>query len=80
MPDIIYARGLLKRFGDLVAVDGIDFSVAEGECYGMLGPNGAGQTSTIRMITRVAPLTGGAPFVNCMDVRTGGRRITATHD
>ncbi|MCH7718506.1 MAG: ABC transporter ATP-binding protein [Chloroflexi bacterium] len=77
MPDIIYARGLLKRFGDLVAVDGIDFSVAEGECYGMLGPNGAGKTSTIRMITCVSPLTGGELFVNGMDVRTEGRRIKA---
>lgn len=77
MPDIIYARGLLKRFGDLVAVDGIDFSVAEGECYGMLGPNGAGKTSTIRMITCVSPLTGGELFVDGMDVRTEGRRIKA---
>ena len=77
MPDIIYARGLLKRFGDLVAVDGIDFSVAEGECFGMLGPNGAGKTSTIRMITCVSPLTGGELFVNGMDVRTEGRRIKA---
>ena len=77
MSDIIYARGLLKRFGDLVAVDGIDFSVAEGECYGMLGPNGAGKTSTIRMITCVSPLTAGELFVDGMDVRTEGRRIKA---
>jgi lipooligosaccharide transport system ATP-binding protein len=77
MPDIIYARGLLKRFGELVAVDGIDFSVAEGECFGMLGPNGAGKTSTIRMITCVSPLTAGELFVDGMDVRTEGRRIKA---
>lgn len=77
MSDIIYARGLLKRFGELVAVDGIDFSVAEGECYGMLGPNGAGKTSTIRMISCVSPLTAGELIVDGMDVRTEGRRIKA---
>ena len=77
MSDIIYARGLLKRFGELVAVDGIDFSVAKGECFGMLGPNGAGKTSTIRMITCVSPLTAGELFVDGMDVRTEGRRIKA---
>ena len=56
MTDIITAKRLRKRFGELVAVDGIDFSVAEGECFGLLGPNGAGKTSTIRMITCVFDL------------------------
>src|SRR3972149_5813967 len=78
MSEIIRARGLVKRFGELVAVDGIDFSVAEGECFGLLGPNGAGKTSTIRMITCVSPLTAGELFVDGMDVRTDGRRIKAT--
>lgn len=77
MPEIIRARGLLKRFDDLTAVDGIDFSIQEGECFGMLGPNGAGKTSTIRMISCVSPLTAGELLVDGMDVRTDGRRIKA---
>lgn len=77
MTEIIRARNLVKRFGDLVAVDGIDFSVGEGECFGLLGPNGAGKTSTIRMITCVSPLTQGELLVDGMDVCTEGRRIKA---
>ncbi|MDZ4278390.1 MAG: ABC transporter ATP-binding protein, partial [Dehalococcoidia bacterium] len=75
MSEIIRARSLTKRFGDLVAVDGIDFAVREGECFGLLGPNGAGKTSTIRMITCVSPVTAGELLVDGMDVRNDGRRI-----
>ena len=46
---MIYARGLVKRFGDLLAVDGIDLDVKRGEAFGFLGPNGAGKSSTMRM-------------------------------
>src|SRR5690348_14127079 len=42
-------RGLRKRYGDVVAVDGLDLSVATGECFGLLGPNGAGKTTTIEI-------------------------------
>jgi putative spermidine/putrescine transport system ATP-binding protein len=42
--------GLQKRFGDVVAVDGIDLDVAEGEFFSMLGPSGSGKTTTLRMI------------------------------
>jgi len=41
--------GLRKRFGDVVAVDGLDLTVAAGECFGLLGPNGAGKTTTIEI-------------------------------
>jgi ABC-2 type transport system ATP-binding protein len=41
--------GLRKRFGDVVAVDGLDLTVATGECFGLLGPNGAGKTTTIEI-------------------------------
>jgi len=74
---MIHARGLVKRFGDFVAVDGIDFSVAEGECFGLLGPNGAGKTSTFRMTTCVSPVTAGELTVGGLDVRTHGREIKA---
>jgi len=42
---LVHARGLIKRFGELVAVDGVDFDVQRGEAFGFLGPNGAGKTS-----------------------------------
>jgi lipooligosaccharide transport system ATP-binding protein len=56
---LIEARGLSKRYGDLLAVDGIDFAVARGETFGFLGPNGAGKSSTMRMIGTVSPVTDG---------------------
>lgn len=46
----VSVRGLRKRFGDLVAVDGIDFDVRRGTCVGVLGPNGAGKTTTIEIL------------------------------
>ena len=49
-PLAIEARGLVKRFDDTLAVDGVDISVPEGAIYGILGPNGAGKTTTLRML------------------------------
>jgi ABC-2 type transport system ATP-binding protein len=46
----IWARGLVKTFGDVVAVDGIDLQAEPGTCLGLLGPNGAGKTTTIEML------------------------------
>src|SRR5436305_1831392 len=46
----IEARGLVKRYGDTVALDGLDLTVEPGEVYGYLGPNGAGKTTTIRLL------------------------------
>jgi len=50
----IEAVGLMKRFGDVVAVDGVTFEVRDGELFGFLGPNGAGKTTTINMLTGLA--------------------------
>ncbi len=47
---VVEARGLVKRFTDVTAVDGVDVLIEMGETYGLLGPNGAGKTTTIRMI------------------------------
>ncbi len=47
---LLEARGLVKRFGKLTAVDGVSLSVAAGSCTGLLGPNGAGKTTTVSMI------------------------------
>ena len=49
-PLAIEARGLVKRFDDTLAVDGVDLEVPEGAIYGILGPNGAGKTTTLRML------------------------------
>lgn len=46
----VWTRGLVRTFGDKVAVDNLDLSIASGEFYGLLGPNGAGKTTTIKMI------------------------------
>jgi ABC-2 type transport system ATP-binding protein len=59
----IEANGLTKRFGDLLAVDHVSFSVPEGELFGLLGPNGAGKTTLIRMLTTLTPLTEGSARV-----------------
>jgi lipooligosaccharide transport system ATP-binding protein len=72
---IIVARDLFKRYGDLVAVDGVTFEVRRGECFGLLGPNGAGKTTTIRMITCQSPVTSGDLLVDWMPVQTRARRI-----
>ncbi len=72
---VISARGLSKRFGDLVAVDGIDFDIAKGESFGFLGPNGAGKTSTMRMIACMSPKTAGTLRVLGMDPETDGPAI-----
>jgi lipooligosaccharide transport system ATP-binding protein len=72
---LIHAQGLTKRFGKLVAVDGIDFAVPPGEAFGFLGPNGAGKTSTMRMIGAVSPRSGGELRVLGMDPEENGPRI-----
>lgn len=56
----ITARHLTKRFGELVAVDGIDLQVETGKCFGILGANGAGKTTIVRMIHAVTPITAGS--------------------
>jgi ABC-2 type transport system ATP-binding protein len=60
---------LTKRFGDLVAVDAISFTVPEGEIFGLLGPNGAGKTTLIRMLTTLTPPTSGTARVGGHDIR-----------
>jgi ABC-2 type transport system ATP-binding protein len=55
----IRTSGLGRSFGDSVAVDGVDLSVASGEVYGFLGPNGAGKSTTVRVLcTLLAPTRG----------------------
>jgi ABC-2 type transport system ATP-binding protein len=65
---VIQAIGLTKRYGDLVAVENIDFSLARGEVVGFLGPNGAGKTTTIRMLTGFLPPTDGTAVIAGFDI------------
>jgi len=76
-PSLIHARGLTKKFGELTAVDAVDFDVAPGESFGFLGPNGAGKTSTMRMIGCVSPITSGSLRIMDMDPAIDGPRIRA---
>ena len=57
----IEASRLVKTFGDVRAVDGVDLAVRRGSVYGVLGPNGAGKTTTIRMLTTLLTPTAAPP-------------------
>ena len=72
---LIRAQSLVKKFDDFVAVDSIDFEVAQGESFGFLGPNGAGKTSTMRMIEAVSPVTSGDLSVLGLNPASEGPRI-----
>ena len=64
----IEASGLVRHFGDVIAVDGVDLEVREGEIYGFLGPNGAGKSTTVRMLTTLLSPTAGTARVAGFDV------------
>ncbi len=66
----ISVRGLVKRYGEIEAVAGVDFEVRRGELFGFLGPNGAGKTTTINMLCTLARPTAGAATVAGYDVVT----------
>ncbi|MFF5178095.1 ABC transporter ATP-binding protein [Micromonospora sp. NPDC000316] len=74
---LIQARGLVKRFGDFTAVDGIDVEVRSGEAFGFLGPNGAGKSSTMRMVGCISPPSGGELRILDMDPVSDGPAIRA---
>ena len=71
----VRARGLAKRYGELVAVAGVDFEVEAGECFGFLGPNGAGKTTTMKMIYGLAAVDEGELTVLGLDARRERREI-----
>jgi lipooligosaccharide transport system ATP-binding protein len=77
MSAAVSARGLVKRFGDIVAVNGIDFDVSSGLCFGFLGPNGAGKTTTMKMIYGLARVDEGELSVLGLDIRSKRREVKA---
>ncbi len=68
-------RSLTRRFGDLVAVDALDLLVARGAFFGLLGSNGAGKSTTIKMLTTLLPPTGGSARVVGFDVVRDARQV-----
>jgi ABC-2 type transport system ATP-binding protein len=68
MGNVIEAQGLYKRYGSVVALDGLDLSVQEGTVMGLLGPNGAGKTTAVRVFTTLIKPDGGTATVAGLDV------------
>jgi len=60
---MLEVRNVVKRYGSVIAVNGVTFCVAYGEIFGLLGPNGAGKTTTIRMLTTLTKPTAGEIYV-----------------
>src|SRR5438309_138584 len=71
----IEVAGLVRSFGEVRAVDGVDFDVAPGEVFGLLGPNGAGKTTVIRMLTTLIPAESGSARIFGLDVRRESMRV-----
>lgn len=70
MDQVLEVRNLVKRYGDLVAVRGVSFTVQRQEIFGILGPNGAGKTTTLETIETLRPIDEGEIRVGGFDVRT----------
>ena len=77
MGTIVEVRGLVKRFGDLAAVDDVSFTIEQGEVFGLLGPNGAGKTTTISMISCLIDPTAGSITVDGNEVGTAPGAVKA---
>jgi ABC-2 type transport system ATP-binding protein len=67
---VVCTRGLRKVYGELIAVHGLDLEIARGEVFGLLGPNGSGKTTTIRMLCGLVVPTSGTATVAGLDVVT----------
>jgi len=72
---ILEARGLFKKYGDLVAVNGINFCVKRGEIFGFLGPNGAGKTTTVRMFCGLTRITAGEAYIDGYSIKKDGKKV-----
>ncbi len=74
-PPVIQVQGLVKRFGDLTAVDDVSFEVRRGEVFGILGPNGAGKTTTLECIEGLLSPTAGRTTVLGIDTHREPERV-----
>src|SRR5713226_7288320 len=71
----IRAENLTRRFGYFIAVSGVSLRVEKGEVFGLLGPNGSGKTTIIKMLTGLLPPSGGNAWVDGLDVRTHSEAV-----
>ena len=71
----ISAEHLVRRFGQVTAVNDVSFRVEKGEIFGFLGPNGSGKTTVIKMLTGLLPLSGGSARVEGLDVRADSEMV-----
>src|SRR4051794_40498128 len=78
MTDAIVVDGLVKRFGDTTALDGVSLTVTEGSVLGLLGPNGAGKTTVVRILTTLLTADAGRAEVMGLDVVRDADRVRAT--
>jgi ABC-2 type transport system ATP-binding protein len=78
LPPAVTVRGLVKHFGAVKAVDGITFDIASRQIFGILGPNGSGKTTTIRMLCGLLKPTAGVAAVAGADVTTRPERVKRT--
>jgi ABC-2 type transport system ATP-binding protein len=78
MADVIRATGLVKTYGRLRALDGLDLAVPEGTVLGLLGPNGAGKTTAVRILTTLLDADGGTAEVAGFDVAREPARVRAS--
>lgn len=69
MNEMISIKGLVKRYDDKVAIDGLDLSINEGEFFGFLGPNGAGKTTTVRCVATLTGFDEGTITVDGFDIK-----------
>ncbi|MBW3615234.1 MAG: ATP-binding cassette domain-containing protein [Actinobacteria bacterium] len=72
---MVEVRGLVRRFGSITAVDGVDLDVAEGEVFGFLGPNGAGKSTMVRMLVTLLRPSAGSARVAGFDVVQGAAKV-----
>jgi ABC-2 type transport system ATP-binding protein len=77
VPDVIRAEGLVKTYGELRALDGLDLAVPEGTVLGLLGPNGAGKTTAVRILTTLLEPDSGSATVAGIDVRRHPAQVRA---
>jgi ABC-2 type transport system ATP-binding protein len=77
MTDAIVVEGLVKRFGDTTALDGVSLTVAEGTVLGLLGPNGAGKTTVVRILSTLLTADGGRAEVVGLDVARDADTVRA---
>ena len=75
MSIVLEVQNLTKRYGDLVAVNGVSFSVNRQEIFGILGPNGAGKTSTLEMIETLRPIDSGTVILDGLDVTKHPQKV-----